>query len=47
MKLEIQVVVHMNAHMFAQDEFYQAQPNLVVAIMTQISLKDGLKEWRE
>jgi hypothetical protein len=32
-------------HMFVQDDFYQAEPDVVAAIMTQLSLKSGLKEW--
>jgi hypothetical protein len=28
-----------------QDDFYQAEPDVVTAIMTQLSLKAGLKEW--
>jgi hypothetical protein len=31
--------------MFAQDDLYQADPDVVVAIMIQLSLKEGLKEW--
>jgi hypothetical protein len=31
--------------MFAQDDFYQAEPDVVAAIMTQPSLKAGLREW--
>jgi hypothetical protein len=33
--------------MFVQDDFYQADPDVVSAIMTQLSLKAGLKEWGE
>jgi hypothetical protein len=33
--------------MFVQEDFYQAEPDVVAAIMTQISLKAGLKEWGE
>jgi hypothetical protein len=33
--------------MFVQVDFYQAEPNGVPAIMTQLSLKAGLKEWGE
>jgi hypothetical protein len=33
--------------MFVQEDFYQAEPDVVVAIMTQLSLKAGLKEWGE
>jgi hypothetical protein len=38
-------VLNPDAHMFVQDDFYQAEPNVVAAIMTQLSLKAGLKEW--
>jgi hypothetical protein len=31
--------------MFVQDNFYQAEPDVVAAIMTQLSLKAVLKEW--
>jgi hypothetical protein len=33
--------------MFVQEDFYQAKPDVVAAIMTQLSLKAGLKEWGE
>jgi hypothetical protein len=33
--------------MFVQDDFYQAKPDVVAAIMTQPSLKAGLKELGE
>jgi hypothetical protein len=33
--------------MFMQEDFYQAEPDVVSAIMTQLSLKAGLKEWGE
>jgi hypothetical protein len=38
-------VIYPDAHMFVQDDFYQAEPDVVAAIMTQLSLKAGLKEW--
>ena len=31
--------------MFAQEEFYQVEPNVMASIMTQLSLKAGLKAW--
>jgi hypothetical protein len=31
--------------MFVHEDFYQAEPNVVSAIMTQLLLKTGLKEW--
>jgi hypothetical protein len=47
-KLEDQTVLHPNAHMFFQDERLQpAEPDVVAAIMTQLSLKAGLKNWGE
>jgi hypothetical protein len=33
--------------MFVQDDFYQAEPGVVEAIMMQLSLNAGLKEWGE
>jgi hypothetical protein len=44
-QLESQGVLNPDAHMFVQDNFYQAEPDVVAAIMTQLSLKSGLKEW--
>jgi hypothetical protein len=44
-QLESQEVLYPDAHMFVQDNFYQAEPDVVAAIMTQLSLKAGLKEW--
>ena len=38
-------VLNPDAHMFVQEDFYQAEPDVVAAIMTQLSLKSGLKEW--
>jgi hypothetical protein len=38
-------VLNPDAHMFVQGDFYQAKPDDVAAIMTQLSLKAGLKEW--
>jgi hypothetical protein len=46
-QLESQVVLNPDSHMFVQEDFYQAEPDVVAAIMTQLSLKAGLKEWRE
>jgi hypothetical protein len=42
-QLESQGVLNPNAHMFTQDDFYQAEPDGVASIMTQLSLKAGLK----
>jgi hypothetical protein len=44
-QLESQGVLYPDAHMFVQDNFYQAEPDVVAAIMAQLSLKAGLKEW--
>jgi hypothetical protein len=33
--------------MFVQEDFYQAKPDVMEAIMTQLSLKAGFKEWGE
>jgi hypothetical protein len=42
--LESQGVLNPDLHMFLQEDFYQAEPDVVAAIMTQLSLKAGLKE---
>jgi hypothetical protein len=44
-QLESQGVLYPDAHMFVQEDFYQAEPDAVASIMTQLSLKAGLKEW--
>jgi hypothetical protein len=44
-QLETQGVLNPDAHMFVQEDFYQAEPDVVAAIMTQLSLKPSLKEW--
>jgi hypothetical protein len=33
--------------MFVQEDFYQAEPDVVAAIMMRLSLKASLKEWGE
>ena len=38
-------VMNPDAHMFVQNDFYQAKPDVVAAVMTQLSLKAGLREW--
>ena len=43
-QLDSQGVLHPNAHMFTQEDFYQEKTELVVAIMDQLSLKTVLKE---
>jgi hypothetical protein len=42
--MESQGVLNPDAHMFVQEIFFQAEPNVVAAIMTQLSLKAGLKQ---
>ena len=42
-QLDSQGVLHPDAHMFAQEYFYQAEPEAVIEIMTQLSLKIGFK----
>jgi hypothetical protein len=44
-QLATENVMHPDAHMFLQDDFYQSEPDVVAAIMTQLSLKRGLQEW--
>jgi hypothetical protein len=46
-QLESQGVLNPDSHMFVQEDFYQAEPDVLAAIMTQLSLKAGLKEWGE
>jgi hypothetical protein len=46
-QLESQGVLNPDSHMFVQEYFYQAEPDVVEAIMMQLSLKVGLKEWGE
>jgi hypothetical protein len=46
-QLESQGVLNPDSHMVVQEDFYQAEPDVVVAIMTQLSIKAGLKEWGE
>ena len=31
--------------MFVQEDFYQAETDVVVAVMTQLSMKAGLRAW--
>jgi hypothetical protein len=44
-QLESQGLLNPDAHMFVQEDFYQVEPDIMAAIMTQLSLKSGLKEW--
>ena len=45
MQLEKQGVLNLDAHMFVQEEFYQAKHEVVASVMTQLSLKSGLIAW--
>ena len=31
--------------MFVQEDFYQAEPDVVAAVITQLSMKAGLRAW--
>jgi hypothetical protein len=42
-QLETHGVLHPDSHMFVQEDFYQSDPDVVVHVMTQLSLKSGLK----
>jgi hypothetical protein len=44
-QMEIQGVINPDTHMFVQDDFYQSEPDVRAAIMAQLSLKAGLKQW--
>jgi hypothetical protein len=44
-QLQNEEVLYPDAHMFLQNDFNQAEPNVVAVAMTQLSLKAGLKEW--
>ena len=46
-KLERQGVLHPDANMFVQEDFYQEEPDVVAAVMTQLSMKAGLRAWGE
>jgi hypothetical protein len=43
MQLETWGVLHPDYHMFVQEDFYQANPDVMALVMTQLSLKSGLK----
>jgi hypothetical protein len=45
MQLEPQRVLHPDYHLFFQEDFYQSNPDVMVHVMTQLSLKSGLKQW--
>jgi hypothetical protein len=38
-------VLSPDALMYVQEDFYQAEPDIVAAVTTQLSLRNGLKEW--
>ena len=40
-------LLHPDAHMFAQEDFHQTEPDVVAIIMTQLSLKAGIERWGE
>jgi hypothetical protein len=44
-QLETHGVLHPDAHMFFNTNMYRHEPDVVAAIMTQLSLKAGLKAW--
>jgi hypothetical protein len=44
-QLETHGVLHPDSHMFVQEDFYQSDPDVMAHIMTQLSLKSGLKQW--
>ena len=44
-QLESQEALHPDAHMFFNQSMCQEEPDVVAAIMTQLSLKAGLKQW--
>jgi hypothetical protein len=46
-QLESQGVLNPDSHMFVKDDFYQAELDVMAAIMTQLSLNADLKEWGE
>jgi hypothetical protein len=44
-QLDTQGVLHPDSHMFHQSDVHHSEPDVVEAIMTQLSLKAGLKAW--
>jgi hypothetical protein len=44
-QLERHGALHPDAHIVFQTHMYQAEPDVVAVIMTQLSLKAGLREW--
>ena len=45
MQISDQGVLNPDAHIFAQHEFYQSEPDVVADITTQLSLKVIWREW--
>ena len=43
--LESQGVLNPDTHMFVQEEFDRTVPDVVASVMTQLSLKSGLRVW--
>ena len=46
-QLESHGVLYPDAHLLFQDQMCQSEPDVVATIMTQLSLKSGLKQWGE
>jgi hypothetical protein len=44
-KMDSQGVINPDAHMFLQEDFYQSEPGVMAAIMTQLPLKAVLNQW--
>ena len=44
-QLESQRELNLDAHIFVQEEFYQAELEVVASVMTKLSLKSGLRAW--
>ena len=43
--LESKGVLNQDAHIFVQEEFYQADPDIVALAMKQLSLNSGPRAW--
>ena len=43
--LKSQGLLNPDAHIFVQEEFYQAEPDVMASVMKQLSLKSGLRAW--
>jgi hypothetical protein len=44
-QLETRGFLHPDSHIIVQEDFYQSDPDVVAHIMTQLSLRSGLKQW--